>query len=77
MTDLKVPQSINISEDGSAKEIHVPLIIHGFIMDMDDKYVYLSEDGENIKRAVPSDTIKFIEIINGHVMIYLTLIILL
>lgn len=64
ITDLEFPQSINVGEDGQATEVKMPMIVNGFLLDMDDIYVYLSPDGEAVKQALPRDSIKHIEIVD-------------
>lgn len=45
------------------EELTVPMVIHGFIMDADDDFIYLSPDGENVNQCIPFDIIKHVQII--------------
>lgn len=64
ITDLEFPQSVNVSEEGQSTEVRMPMIVNGFLLDMDDVYVYLSPDGESVKQALPRNSIKHIEIVD-------------
>ncbi len=64
ITDLKIPQSINVDQEGNTTEVQMPLTVNGFFMDIDDNFVYLSPDGENVKQSIPVNSIKYIEIVN-------------
>jgi len=64
VSDLNITTSVNVSEEGHTQPIDVPLTISGFVMDADDLFVYLSQDGENINQALPIDAIKHIAIVD-------------
>lgn len=64
VSNLNVTTSINVTEDGQPVPVEMPLTVTGFVMDVDDMFVYLSKDGENINQALPVDSIKHIAIID-------------
>lgn len=47
-------------EDGSA--VNAPLIVHGFVVDEDNAFVYLGENPLQISRAVSKADISLVEI---------------
>lgn len=49
-----------LSGDGTAI---VPLVVTGFLLDLDDKFYYLSDDGMSVKRAIKITDLKAIEIV--------------
>jgi hypothetical protein len=61
--DFEITQSISISEDGP-QELRVPMTVAGFVMDCDDRFVYLGPDGESVNQALPISTIKHIGIVD-------------
>lgn len=61
LTDLKMESSIPVAED-IVQTVQVPLTVNGFVMDVDDTFVYLSPDGENVNQALPLNSIKHIAI---------------
>lgn len=61
--NLEVTSSINLSEDGHAHEIRIPLTITGFMMDFDGEFIYLSPDGKDVNQAFLKSDLKHIEIL--------------
>ena len=64
ISDLSITTSINVSEEGHTQPVDVPLTVSGFVMDVDDVFVYLSTDGENVSQALPIDSIKHVAIVD-------------
>lgn len=44
-------------------EVGLPLIIEGYIMDADDEYIYMGPDGDEIRQAVGSKHVVFVQIL--------------
>lgn len=61
--DLEITNNINLTEDGHAHEMKMPLTVQGFVMDIDDTFIYLSPDGENVNQAFPITDLKHIAIV--------------
>jgi hypothetical protein len=59
LTDFKTSQSVQ-TEEGTLEETS-PLVIQGYMLDMDDDFYYLGETAEEI-RAVRKTTVSAIEI---------------
>ena len=59
---IEVPSSINIQEDHH-HELRMPLILNGFLMDIDDQFIYLSNNGEEVDQAFPVNELKHIQVI--------------
>lgn len=64
ISDLQVTQSISISEEGAIAGPSTPMLINGFVADIDDIFLYLSEDQQNINQAIPITSIKHIQVVN-------------
>lgn len=64
VTSLEVPSQFKMSEDGELTEIKLPMTVQGYIMDMDDDFIYLSSDGSNANQAVPVLDVKHIQIVS-------------
>jgi hypothetical protein len=62
LTDMSTRQIVEGNE--GPEEIHLPMVVYGFVMDADDTFVYLSFDGENVNQALPMSIIKHIQIIS-------------
>lgn len=63
VTDVQLTENIQVSEDGHAAPVTVPLTITAYFMDHDDMWVYLSKDGESVNKAIPMNCIKHIEVV--------------
>jgi len=46
------------------EEIHLPMIVYGYVMDADDDFLYLSPDSEDVNQALPFSIIQHIQIIS-------------
>ena len=65
ITDLDVIQTVKVSEDNEAiPGPAIPMVVNGFLMDIDEKWLYLSQNGEQVNEALPIDAIKHIAIID-------------
>jgi hypothetical protein len=64
VTNLEVTNTINIGDDGHTHDTRMPLTLGGFLMDVDDEYIYLSDDGENVNQAFPKCDLKNIRIVD-------------
>lgn len=42
----------------------LPIVLKGYILDMDDEYYYLGNTPEEISKAVKKEAVKYIEIIS-------------
>ena len=62
VTNLNIVTSINVGEDG-VQPVEMPLTVSGFVMDVDDMFVYLSKDGVEVDQGIPLDSIKHIAIV--------------
>jgi len=49
------------TDEGS--EAGLPLIIEGYIMDADDDYIYMGSEGDEIRQAVSSSHVVFVQIL--------------
>lgn len=63
--DYEITSSIHLSPDGEGgvQELRMPMIIQGFLMDVQDGFIYLSPDGENVNQMLPVSSLKNLEII--------------
>lgn len=61
--DLQITNSVNLDSEGHAHNMQMPLTIQGFVMDVDQQFVYLSPDGETINQAFPLKDLKHIAIV--------------
>lgn len=57
---FKITDTVD-SEEG-VHQIELPLMLDGYLMDMDDEYYYLGEDPKSVSKAVRKDQILSIEI---------------
>jgi hypothetical protein len=64
VSDLNITTSITVNEEGQTQPVQMPLTVSGFVMDTDDAFVYLSQDGENINQALPINSIKHVAIVD-------------
>lgn len=64
VSNLNITTQVNMTDDGQIQPLEMPLTVAGFVMDVDEMFVYLSKDGENINQALPLDSIKHIAIVN-------------
>jgi hypothetical protein len=64
VSDLNITTSITVNEEGQTQPVQMPLTVSGFVMDTDDSFVYLSQDGENINQAIPLKDVKHIAIVD-------------
>ena len=64
VTNLNITTSINVSEEGHVQPVEMPLTVSGFVLDVDDTFVYLSKGGEEIDQGVPLNSIKHVAIID-------------
>lgn len=44
-------------------EVAMPLIIEGYMLDADDQYVYMGEEGDQIRQAVKLDYVVYVHIL--------------
>jgi hypothetical protein len=49
--------------DANSPEASVPLIIEGYVLDADDDYIYMGEDGDQIRQAVKNNHVVYVHII--------------
>jgi len=61
---LEVTTSITLDDSGSPQQVRMPLTVTGFVMDVDDQFLYLSPDGININQAFPMNELKHIQIVD-------------
>jgi hypothetical protein len=60
---VQIITDVKFNSAGSPnKQAGAPLIIEGILMDADDQYVYLSQDGSEIRQALKSDVIVYVQI---------------
>ena len=60
--DMKVPQNIEVNAEGEVITVEGPLSVAGFVLDSDENFLFLSEDGENVNQAIQLKDIKHIAI---------------
>ena len=41
----------------------IPLVVTGYLLDIDDKFLYLSDDAQNVSRAIKKSDYSVIEIV--------------
>jgi len=61
--DFDITSSFKVDQEGHMQEVRMPMTVSGFLMDIDDVFVYLSNDGAEVNQAIPMDTIKHIGIV--------------
>lgn len=44
----------------------IPLVINGFLLDIDDNYLYLSDDAQSVSRAIKKADYSVIEIVKQY-----------
>lgn len=64
ISDLNLTTNIQVSEEGHTTPVDMPLTVTGFVMDVDDLFVYLSHDGENVNQALPILSVKHVAIVD-------------
>jgi hypothetical protein len=47
---------------GATKEITLPVVVNGFLLDIDDDFYYLSDNGTEVSKAVRKDGLIIIEV---------------
>lgn len=62
--DFKVPQNIQVGPENEMTMIEGPLTTAGFVLDKDDLFLLLSDDGENVSQAIQLKDIKHICIVD-------------
>jgi len=60
--DYEITTSVNMTEEGHASEIRMPMMVTGFVLDSDGEFLFLSQDGEEVNQAIPISSIKNISI---------------
>lgn len=43
-----------------------PLILEGYLLDMDDEFLYIGDSANDISRAIKKETVVFIQVINNE-----------
>lgn len=46
-----------------SSEVAMPLIIEGYMLDADDQYIYMGEEGDQIRQAVKNDYVVYVHIL--------------
>ena len=63
--DFEITTSVNITEDGAPMEMRMPMMVTGVVLDSDNEFLFLSQDGEEVNQALPINSIKHIQIIKA------------
>lgn len=56
---------MNVSSNGEDMG-ESPLIVEGYLLDMDDDFIYMGDSPDGITRALKKDTVVFIQFLNNE-----------
>lgn len=62
--DYEITTQVSLTEEGATNELRMPMTVVGFVMDSDEGFLFLSEDGEEVREALPISSIKHIRIVS-------------
>lgn len=61
IVNLDVTESITVSEEGHTTPVNSKMTLEGFLLDMDNEFIYLSDNGEEVTEAVRRDDLRYIK----------------
>ena len=64
LTKMISHRSMQNVDTGDITEENTPLTVTGFVLDIDDEFIYLGEDPHQISKAVNRESVEYVEINN-------------
>lgn len=61
IVNLDVVESITVNEEGQTAPITSKMSLEGFLLDMDNEFIYLSDNGEEVTEAVKREDLRYIK----------------
>jgi hypothetical protein len=59
--NLDVVESITVSEEGHTSPVNSKMSVEGFILDMDNEFIYMSNNGEEVTECFRREDLRYIK----------------
>lgn len=63
---VQVISNFILNTAGSEGVEESPLILEGYLLDMDDEFLYIGDSANDISRAIKKETVVFIQVVNNE-----------